>query len=169
MTRIALLLACLTLSPTLHAQVSPPTNAQLRATVEALQAENALLRHDIAMLAAGCPSPAAPAPRAGTTIDRKKFDDVYAAGKAVDAAWSASVPPRRFQQLLLAFGTEVSIVFDKTTDAERSLAKQYQMAQLKFELGAAQVDGRTSHYDGIETLKEASELLDAANKMYLGK
>jgi hypothetical protein len=167
----------------LHAQVAKPqTNAQLLAKVAALQQEIAGLKNDYGILLTTCqsappptgrPTTIARAPTVATapTLDRQKFDKVYAAGKAVDGAKYLSavgVTPRQFQQLLLAFTTEISIVSDKaTTEAESSLAGQYQLAQLQFDLLLAESADPRLRYNG--TMEKATDTLDAANKIYLGK
>jgi hypothetical protein len=105
-------------------------------------------------------------------LDRSKFDKVYAAGKAVHEASYLSavgVSPRQFQQLLLAMNTELSIAADKvTTKAEKSLFGKYQMAELSFDLGLT-FYGRYNATKGTAAMREATERIDAADKIYLGK
>ena len=107
-------------------------------------------------------------------LNRAKFDKVYAAGKAVASArylGAVGVSPRKFQQLNLAFSRELSIVADTAmTKGEKALFGRYQKASLKFELAIAQrTGGGLSGWKARTAMREAVDLLDAANKIYRGK
>lgn len=57
------------------------------------------------------------------------FEPVYRAGKAVEAAVQVGVAPSRYQELLQAFSTELSIVDDKvSTDDQRALSSLFRAA-----------------------------------------
>lgn len=106
-------------------------------------------------------------------IDRSKFERVYQAGKAVDGAKFLSavgVAPWQFQQLLLAFETEISVLTDKvSTKAERALAAKYQVAMLKYRLGLSEYQTDGAHHFGTDTMADAGAGLDKANAIYLSK
>lgn len=118
--------------------------------------------------------------RFDNTLDRRKFDKVYAAGKAVDNAslseiasprlWvrSASAANAQFAQLMLTFDLEISIARDKaTTDAEKALVGHFQGAHIFFNL--YEVQSHLGHPSAFDVLKQASARLDSANMSYLGK
>lgn len=114
-------------------------------------------------------------PTADDVVDKSKFDKVYATGKVVDEAQLMSavgVTLQQFQQFVLAFSTEVSVARDKaTTKAEKSLADKYAMAYTQYSFGGLQVSSPIpdTQKKGLDAMKKASDLLEAANKIYLGK
>jgi len=103
------------------------------------------------------------------SIDRQKLSKLYAAGKAVDAAvWASNVSARQLSELMLAFETEISIAQDMQTKtfAEMEFVSTYGLAKLQFELGLLERNNKKKNY-GLDSLKKASDTLEAANKNYL--
>lgn len=99
-----------------------------------------------------------------TANGRTKFDAVYRAAKAVNAAQFADIPVLQFRNLLLTLETETSIARDKAVgSAEVTLASMYHTAKLQFELGLRDPESRQEHWD------EATKTLTKADKVYLGK
>jgi hypothetical protein len=155
--------------------VAPPAAASLSG-IAAASAAAANVHHDWPR-STNLGSPAAPPLTAAemADINRSTFDKVYAAGKAVAEARFLSavgVSPRQFQQLLLTFNTELSVAWDRVaTKADKALAAKYQLAYVKFELGASQLDSslRATWTKGLETMSDAAATLNAANAIYLGK
>lgn len=98
-------------------------------------------------------------------IDRSKFDAVYRAGKAVNAAQFGDINAQ-FRTLLLNFETEASIASDKASGlAEGNLASTYHTAQLQFQAGLITRDATQRQ----ARWAEASSTLAKADKIYLGK
>jgi hypothetical protein len=100
-------------------------------------------------------------------LDRQKFDKVSAAGKALrDAVGGTSATLGQIDRLLQAFKAEVTSAKDKaTTQAERSLATTYALAQLQFETGLSQMIVPQR----VETWAKARATLDEAEKAYSTK
>jgi hypothetical protein len=128
-------------------------------------------------LPSSCPVPRMLTTPTATKPATHKFDRVYAAGKAVDVAARSigGIAPGNFQQLLFALEVELSFVQDQViTGAEVSLLSDYALAAAQFRLGLATYltpGQRYSDwtYNGIDRMEIASNTLNDANKIYLGK
>lgn len=163
--------APLVLVPLLVSLASLPVTAQTSLADAA--AEAAKVKHEWPLSTnLGTPPPPPLTAAELADLDKTKFDKVYAAGKAMvdapkyEAGLAAALVTR---QANLAFKSEVSMAVDKaTTKAEKALAAKYAEAQWRFELDLAP-ERHLSRDAWKAALDKAYGVLDAADRMYLGK